>query len=877
MVDPERPRSSLVLTPTARLARAVQRALATQRETAGESAWRAPDILSAGAWLQRLRTDALVSGAIDTVPVSGAQARALWQQAIDTDIFIGEPRVADLAQRAWRTVHEYRLQHPGQWPTLLMSEDARRFRGWAARFEALCRERGVIDEWAFAARLPDLIAERRIEHPGRVELAGFELPPTPLFEAILDALEAAGTDVDRPDEAPTELSAGATDLAAFAEPDDELRAAAAWARGRLEADPAQSVAVVVPDLGERLEAVERIFRQVFDPPGFALAARGDEPWHVSLGRPLADWPLAAEALLILGLDPARLPQSRATRLLRSPWLADWDDEFRARAEAVRLLMDQAPFEITAAEWARDARATDAHRLAVRIEHWRALRREHGHAAWPSEWARRFQLELSELGFGNGRSLDSREFQVLKRWHDLLDEFGSLDVVAAAPMRRSDAVSALAERAGATTFRERDPGCPIEILGVEEALGARFDAAWITTLDADTWPKPARRDPLIPGPVQTDVPVATGDGCAVRARAELAGLLRIADTLRGSFSTGSDEQPREPTPLLPGLELHGPDPASSPAPVELEIVEGDVSAAECAGQGVRGGTGVLRDQSMCPFRAFGAHRLAAHQPTPPRPGLDAAARGSLIHRALEAFWDGLDGHAALVAMAPDECESRIEDAARRAIDEHTRRYLLRLGAGSRALERRCTVRALGRWLALERERGAFRVVDRERRVEMRFGALELTGKIDRIDETPAGSVLIDYKTGRAGKNAWRPEARIADPQLPAYALALDPPPAAIAFARLTTDDVRFDGLAETDVGIPDVVELASAGRAWKAFDDWQNLLALWRGHLETLAGAFVAGRAEVDPRDAQACRYCDLHALCRIAERQPVEVRLEDAR
>lgn len=877
MVEAERQSPSLVLTPTARLARALQRKLAARREAAGESAWKAPQILSTGAWLQRLRADALISGAIDTVPISGAQARALWQQAIDTDIFIGEPRVADLAQRAWRTVHEYRLQRPGQWPTLLMSEDARRFRDWAARFEALCRDRGVVDEWAFAARLPGLVAEERIAHPGRVELAGFELPPAPLLEAILAALEAAGVDVQRPDPAPAEPPAEAVDLAAFAEADDELRAAASWARGRLEADPAKSVAVVVPDLGERLEAVERIFRQVFDPPGFALAARGDEPWHVSLGRPLADWPLAADALVILQLDPARIPQARAARLLRAPWLAGWGDEFRARAETVRLLMDQAPYEITAAEWARDARATEAHGLAVGIEHWRALRREHGHAAWPSEWARRFQLELSELGFGNGRSLDSREFQVLKRWHDLLDEFGSLDVVAAAPMRRSDAVSALSERARATTFRERDPGCPIEVLGVEEALGARFDAAWITTLDADSWPKPARRDPLIPGPVQADVPGATGDGCAARARAELAGLLRVADALQGSYSTGSDDRPREPTPLLAGPEPSVPKPGAPADVARLESVEGDVSAPECAGQGVRGGTGVLRDQSVCPFRAFAAHRLGAYQPAPPRPGLDAAARGSLIHSALEAFWKGLDGHAALVAMSSDEREARIEDAARRAVEQHTRRYLLRLGAGSKALEQRCTARALARWLAVERERGPFRVIDRERRIEMRLGELELTGKIDRIDETAAGTVLIDYKTGRTGKNAWRPEARIADPQLPAYALAMDPAPAAIAFARLTPDDVRFDGLAETDAGMPGVVELASAGHAWKAFDDWRNLLALWRGHLEALAGAFVAGRAEVDPRDPQACRYCDLHALCRIVERQPVETRLEEDR
>ncbi|MGC9316522.1 MAG: hypothetical protein ACP5KN_00630, partial [Armatimonadota bacterium] len=49
----------------------------------------------------------------------------------------------------------------------------------------------------------------------------------------------------------------------------------------------------------------------------------------------------------------------------------------------------------------------------------------------------------------------------------------------------------------------------------------------------------------------------------------------------------------------------------------------------------------------------------------------------------------------------------------------------------------------------------------------------------------------------------PAARIDDPQLPAYALSLDDPPAALAFARLRPDDLGFDGLAREDIGIEGV--------------------------------------------------------------------------
>jgi hypothetical protein len=43
---------------------------------------------------------------------------------------------------------------------------------------------------------------------------------------------------------------------------------------------------------------------------------------------------------------------------------------------------------------------------------------------------------------------------------------------------------------------------------------------------------------------------------------------------------------------------------------------------------------------------------------------------------------------------------------------------------------------------------------------------------------------------------------------------------------------------------------------------------WRDCIERLAEDFVAGRAEVDPRQApKTCENCDLQSLCRIHEQQ----------
>lgn len=869
---------SLTLTPTSRLARAERQRLTAESVREQRSAWRTPDVLSVAAWRAQLRDDAMLHGAVDMVVLGDDAVREIWRQVIDTDVFVGEPRVVDLAQRAWRTLHEHQLQDPEQWPELALSEDSRAFQRWAERYRAACRERGVIDEWAFASLLPALVRDGRMPLPARIRLIGFELEPVPLLRELLDALEAAGTALDR--HASQATSNPGIVVRALPDDEQELFAAARWARAELEQDPDRRIAIVVPDLSARLAQAERVFSSVFDPPEFALEEardlRSGPPWHISMGPALADWSLVADALLVLGMTPNRIEQPAAGRLVGSPWIDGWKAERTERSEAEAALLRWAPWALTQHELVYALKRGGATILAEALETWRGVRVGHEDSAWPSTWTERFQTELSALGFGHGRPLNSREYQVLRRWHELLEAFAALDAACDRPMPRGQALSRLAERARDASFREADVGSPVEVLGVQEALGSRFDAAWLTALDRDNWPSAARRDPLIPGPVQRSVPTSTSDGCRARAEQELSGLRRIAPILHGSFALGDDEIPRRRTPLIAGavdeveeatVAVH-----RSP-PVELDVIAEDRLAPPLAvGPDerieVRGGTAVLRDQSACPFRALAIHRLGAREVGSPRPGLDAALRGTLLHRALEAFWRDLEGRDALIALDADALAGRIEQAADHALDAVLEDHRLTLSPAGRALEQRCNERLLARWVELERNRGPFDVVAREARIPLRFGPLALTGTVDRIDETPAGPVLIDYKTGRTGRNDWRPDARIKDPQLPAYALSMTPAPVAITFARLRPESMAFDGLAGEPVGIRGVTPLQELRRSWKNVDDFNALQADWRQALDGLAEDFAAGGAAVDPRDDAACRYCHLQALCRIHERDP---------
>ncbi|MGY6554312.1 MAG: PD-(D/E)XK nuclease family protein [Wenzhouxiangella sp.] len=860
---------TLILTPTARLARAEIQRLAGQQVAAGAAAWRAPQVLAFSSWLQRLREDYFLHAEDARVPISAEQALLLWQSVIDRDVFVGEPRVAELAAGAWRLIHEHSLTPPERWPAALLSEDARAMRDWAERFRARLAEGNWVDEWTFAAELSERIQSGQIALPARIRLQGFELSPAPLVGAVLDAVAACGVDLDG--HSLEDSSPPSWPIRVCAQAEDELRAAAEWARARLEHQPQARLAIVVPDLNGRVGEAERAFRQVFDAPGFALDPRGAEPWHISLGLPLAQWPIVADALLLLGADPQRMAHPDAIRLSRSPFLDGAPDESRARARLLTQLAERVPYWLDARELAYRAGKVGAERLGRRLTAWQRIRQDQPRRAMPSNWARVFSEELVSVGYAHGRPLDSREFQTWRRWQEVLEGFGTLDAVSDKVITRGRALKLLRERAAAVVFRERDPGAPVEILGVEEALGSRFDALWVLSLDQAHWPAARQAHPLIPPAVQREVPAASNEGCLARAKAQLAGLARCAPELIGSFARG-DEDAQLSLLVHPAGEVIEvlSEPADEAA--KLEVLQDDIIGPRAPAEARGGGTGLLQRQSDCPFKAFAVDRLAARQRGAPRPGLSPAQRGQLVHAALRQIWTEIDSLAALQALSPETRRQTVETAVDQALEELIRFDRLALSASSRRLEAACLAQTLDDWLSLESSREPFQVVGREQPIELNIGGLALKGTIDRIDELEGGgSVLIDYKTGSSSRAAdWQPGARLADVQLPAYAVSLRSAPVAVSFAKVRADSQSFAGLAEVDPGMPGVKALAAAGKQWSELPSWADLLAAWRDSLAGLAADFLAGQAAVAPREAKVCGRCHLSALCRIHERALLE-------
>jgi hypothetical protein len=187
-----------------------------------------------------------------------------------------------------------------------------------------------------------------------------------------------------------------------------------------------------------------------------------------------------------------------------------------------------------------------------------------------------------------------------------------------------------------------------------------------------------------------------------------------------------------------------------------------------------------------------------------------------------------------------------------------------------LEREWQRRAVARLLELDLARPPFIVVEAERARPLAIAGLPLILRVDRLDRIGEELVVIDYKTGKTQSSAWR-GARMDAPQLPLYAVLHPDRPTGIAFAGVGAAAAKYVGVGR-EVGMIDGMEPAAKFRLTEDRQhgfSWGEITAHWRAWLERLAGDFVAGRTEVDPKLAAAtCRYCHLAALCRVEPASP---------
>src|SRR3954471_476288 len=521
-----------IVTPNQRLAQRLTLDFDDYQLARGLTSWEAADILPFGAFVERLWEDALYSDGGERLPLllTAAQEQYLWERILAAADLLIVPQAAAQCREAWRLLHAWRI------PTGPGNEDALAFAQWSSAYRK--QTEGEID----AARLPDLMAGY-LEHlakPALVVAYGFDVmpPQTREFLARFNWTECA----------PPPIEGGAVRRVSFPSAKHELEAAANWARARLEAGGQRS-GMGVPELGNRRAEVLRIFSRVMQ-AGYNVPGQASTPlpFNISLGRPLAAYPLVDAALTLLELAFTPIEFARASHLLRAPFLGGADTELAKRASLDVRLRRDADDMISLARLI--AGAEPAPLLRKLLE--KVFAAAEPGAESPADWARRFSAVLEAAGFPGERPLDSDEFQTRVKWHEVLGELAKLERIAGR-FAFADADATLKGLCD-TLFQPESPDAPIQVLGVIESQQQRFDALWVSGLTDETWPRDARPNPFIPIALQkrAGIPQASAESAAALDRRITDQWQRSAKDIVFSHPAKDEDRDLAPSALIAGV-------------------------------------------------------------------------------------------------------------------------------------------------------------------------------------------------------------------------------------------------------------------------------------------------------------------------------------
>ncbi len=849
-------KNSTVVAPSRLLADVAYQQFAATQLQQGRASWERPPVLSLGAWLTRSWHEARYASPNVPTLLSPAQEHFLWTQIIEGE----QPELFDIHTAAHMTSRSARLlaewQIPSSGEGWNERGDAAQFSRWLSTFNFQCESNGLMARSDLWYRLPGWISAA-IYAPQ---------PVTFLLQKSFPALIALQQALGRPSQLHFEIpsprsTAAGKQLADFAE---EAEFAARWARGAWEANPFHSIAVFVADLPSHRNEIDGAFRDVFYPGGCRALLHdrlknltmGPLAYHISAPSPLHAEPLIAGALLLLEIAKPRIPTGTAAALLRSPGINGAAAERKGRALADIALRGTRELDVSLPDL--ETASANCPRLK---KIWLAVRRIlHGKTDLYTftAWSEFIGDLLAAFGWPGEEELDTLEQSILDAWKNALSELGSLSLVA----EKVSFGTALAQLRLLLAAGFDPPGgllAPVQILDATQAAGLEFDSALILGLGEESWPPPHLGNPFVPLAIQREyrVPGSSAQSRSSESERLNAELFGTAPSVTAVWS-GRPSPSVKPflrneassEKLWPGKTTWQ---SFKPALLEEQV---DVEAPSfVSGSTARGGSGLIKSQSLCPFRAFAEYRLGSSSLDEGCLGFDVRERGGNLHSVLEFVWQKLGSLEKLKSTPRTDLEKLLQDAAAEAVKPKSSSF----GKIASTVEIERLKQVTLDWLVIEGERQQpFTVETTEGEQFAELGGLKLRLRIDRVDRLRNGGlVLIDYKSGEQKRTKLRCP-RPEEPQLLVYAAGVGSQVEGILFAQLKRDDPRPVGLTR-EKHFPKWKTVDVLGSAWEA------RMAESRTEVERIAAQFKSGYAPVDPQKRAVCDYCAQTPLCRIHE------------
>lgn len=816
--------------------------------------------------------------------LSKKQSVILWQQIIEKhteDPLLNTESAVNLAMDAYDRYHGWQLQEPEV--LTYANPDTDLFLHWLHFFEQELKQQSWLTSVQQLKVLTQCLTQSGHVGFEHVLLYGFDTF-TPLQGEFLTNTMESGCDVHFCDEQLlAEHPINQPTVHAFHDEKQEWQSAAKWALEQTENHHSNRIAIVIPGIEQKRTEVERSISQVITPwSRYQAAPFNHRPYfNISIGKPLNQYGLIRAAVLLIKASLLPLSLAEWRFLLLCPDILDAKSEREDRAELdVRLwqkgieAFDLKSFvnaiqsmgkRKTLPDGSEDEMQVLAPRLQnvfkelFELQNCFSNQKDVTLTSCVEHWLHFLNL----FEWAQQRTSSSDVFQLLEKWQGVLAEFQQLNSVLTNPTV-TEAFSQLDRLLSETLFQPQSESDRIHILGTLEAAGQRFDALWLTGMTDEAWPVRSNPNPYIPFQLQRSyaMPRSTAERELEMAQRIQHRFQVTVPELIFSYPQWEQDKPLAPSPLIKIFETQAfqGEPASTSVSLQYKAQRYDKSIPLQEHEASTGGSGLLKDQGDCPFKAFAKYRLLA-QPLPGViSGVSPAERGNMVHELLEVFWHFCKDSKTLLQLSEPDINAHLSESASK---------IVRAVLGDRfhewpkwlCLEQEQLVQLIKVWLQQEKLRNPFRVLTLEQWRKVELEGLNLNVRIDRMDELEDGGyLLIDYKTGSVSNQGWLNE-ELSEPQLPLYCLAEGDKVRAIAFAQVRYDNSAFIGVTDSQTKLYEEEK-----KKIHQQEDWQYLVQQWRSELSRLATSFKQGQATVTPRNrATSCQYCDLPTFCRISE------------
>lgn len=893
-----------LLTPNNRGVDGILREYASIFHNASEPAktWKRPPVFAIDIYIQQLwqlAASQAIAPFYEAQLLTRFDEQETWLQIVrssyETYPLLNIEETANSVARSYRFYQQWDVAANGDTERYRNAVDFQTFLNWSAQFEARCKKFNAVSLSDASRVIATHIEELEPILPNKIALINFNQPP-PLYIKLFDALaRVCEVEWQRSSTQDTQLGAAFKNrdnaYRSFQDSNTEIDACIDWCQTKAKDFPASHIGIVV-DHKRSLEPIieEALFKNssVSNSLQFDIADHLNRYHSSDALIELQDFNVA---LSLLALNFELIDSERFCKLLQLPSLIGAQEELQARIALETTLRGNTEAEARLSQlravMLQEKRDHHCPILAQTLLVFSELARHEPSHQSLRQWLLLFSRQLQLLGWPGNASAEHNQRQSLL-WQQSIQRFSASSAV----LGNISLGSALAKL---QTYLKQsninlnfDDRRQISLVDIEEAQDLLFDHVWVLGVDDRNWPQAISPVAFLPYRLQQELEMPSSSN-QQQLETALSQLIALRENTQAelviSLHSLEEELSIRPSALLKEIDFKQLSASKTIAERDssgwingaLERHEETLHIPLRKDEDVSGGTGLLSNQSNCPFRAFARNRLKARGLEEFSYGLNSLVRGNALHKALEHIGKQLGGSITLHGLSTRQTEELLSSSTDIAIDYLRILHPETMTPAFSLLERGRLTSLLEGFLLLEKQRNEFTILHNEKNVSWQHSQLSLNLRIDRIDQLADGSLaLIDYKTGKFTNYRWFDD-RPDDLQLPLYQIAIS------ADSEQSVSATLIFQLNAENIGLISPMELTDFGaeikvsRQAKTFEGgWSALQDYWNRSIRALVGEFESGLIAVAPtRGYMTCQYCDLGPLCRIAESDQSQILLSE--